>query len=70
MQSSTNNRSKDFSNRAVTVNQAVRVLKRNGIEADETQAGIILDFLYLLAKRFRRLEDPEIVKDLKGKSNT
>ena len=36
--------------RNITPQQAVKVLKKNGINVDENQAKIILDFLYILAK--------------------
>jgi hypothetical protein len=36
--------------RNITPEQAIKVLKKNGIEATEKDAEIILDFLYLLAK--------------------
>jgi hypothetical protein len=43
---------KDFSNRKITVNQAIKILKHNGIKTNEDQAAIILDFLYLIAKTY------------------
>jgi protein-tyrosine-phosphatase len=36
--------------RNITPEQAVKVLRKNGIEATEEEAKKILDFLYLLAK--------------------
>jgi protein-tyrosine-phosphatase len=36
--------------RNVTPEQAVKVLRKNGIEVDENQAKIILDFMYIMAK--------------------
>lgn len=36
--------------RNITPEQAVKVLAKNGIVADEKEAKIILDFLYILAK--------------------
>jgi hypothetical protein len=41
---------KAFSNRRITIDQAIGILKRNGIQADEDQGRIILDFLYLIAR--------------------
>lgn len=41
---------KAFSNRRVSTGQAISILSRNGIQIDEEQAKIILDFLYLIAK--------------------
>lgn len=36
--------------RNITPEQAVKVLRENGINVNEDQAKIILDFLYILAK--------------------
>lgn len=36
--------------RNITPEQAVKVLKKNGIEVDENGAKKILDFMYILAK--------------------
>lgn len=58
MQPSLFRRSKDFSYKKVSVGQAIKVLKRNGIETNEEQAAIILDFLYLLAKTFKHANNP------------
>jgi len=39
-----------FSDRKVSIVQAIKILKKNGIETNEKQVKEILDFLYLLAK--------------------
>jgi hypothetical protein len=44
------NRPKAFINRRITIDQAIKILRRNGIQANEDQASLILDFLYLIAK--------------------
>ena len=44
------NRPKGFSDRKISVEQAIRILRRNGIQVNEDQARTILDFLYLIAK--------------------
>jgi len=36
--------------RKITPEQAIKILRKNGIEATEKDAEIILDFLYFLAK--------------------
>lgn len=36
--------------RTVTPEQAVKILRKNGVEVNESQAKVILDFLYILAK--------------------
>jgi hypothetical protein len=48
-----------FKTRKVSVSQAIKVLKRNGIQVNEDQAGIILDFLYLLAKTYCNVDSRE-----------
>jgi hypothetical protein len=57
MQTSLYGKTKDFSSKKVSVTQAIKVLKRNGIEVGEDQASVILDFLYLLAKTFKNAEN-------------
>jgi len=49
-----------FSNRKVSVNQAVKVLNRNGVQVNEDEAGIILDFLYLIAKTYKNSRNSNI----------
>ena len=46
-------RSRDFSTRNVSVELAVRILNRNGIQVNKENAQIILDFLYRIAKTFK-----------------
>uniref|UniRef100_F4CEL0 Uncharacterized protein n=2 Tax=Sphingobacteriaceae TaxID=84566 RepID=F4CEL0_SPHS2 len=36
--------------RNVTPEQAVKILRKKGVEVNESQAKVILDFLYILAK--------------------
>jgi hypothetical protein len=45
-----------FSNRQVSINQAIKILKRNGIQANEDQARSILNFLYLLARTYKHVQ--------------
>lgn len=46
--------SKVFSTRKVSVNQAIKLLNRNGIRVNREKAEIILDFLYLIAKTYKK----------------
>ncbi|MBO9204842.1 MULTISPECIES: hypothetical protein [Niastella] len=46
-------RSRDFSTRKVSVELAIRILNRNGIQVNKENAQIILDFLYRIAKTFK-----------------
>ena len=50
---------KSFSARRVSINQATRILRDNGIRVDEDEAVIILDFLYLLANSFKKADSVE-----------
>ena len=43
-----------FSTRKVSVNQAIKLLGRNGILVNKEKAEIILDFLYLIAKTYKK----------------
>jgi hypothetical protein len=43
-------RAKFLEKRNVTPYQAVRILRKNGVEATEKEARKILDFMYILAK--------------------
>ena len=51
-----NAKPKAFSNTRISIDQAIRILRRNGIQANEEQARIILDFLYLIAKTISKPE--------------
>jgi|GEM_PF-6187152 len=53
MQQLNSKSSQDFYTRKVSINQAIKSLKRNGIQVDEERVKVILDFLYLLAKTYK-----------------
>ncbi len=59
MNAMSNAKPKAFSNRKISIDQAIRILRRNEIQANEDQARIILDFLYLIAKTISK---PETLK--------
>ena len=46
-----------LSGRKVSVDQAIKLLRRNGIQVNEDQALIILDFLYLLARTYGSIKN-------------
>lgn len=48
---------KPFSSKRISVDQAIKILKRNGIQTNEDQAGVILDFLYLIAQTYNNIKD-------------
>lgn len=59
MEASLYKKPKEFSSRKISITQAIKILKRSGVEVTEDQASIILDFLYLLAKTFKNAENTE-----------
>jgi hypothetical protein len=48
------NMPKTFLNGRISVDQATRILRKNGIVVNEEQAKVILDFLYLIARTISR----------------
>ncbi len=53
MQQVSYNKPGAFSDRKVSVDRAIKILSNNGIDVNEKQVKVILDFLYLLAKMHR-----------------
>ncbi|SDP94735.1 hypothetical protein SAMN05428975_3985 [Mucilaginibacter sp. OK268] len=60
----------NFIERKVSVKRAIFVLAKNGIEVDDSEASVILDFLYLIAKNYSKKEEVENAHNPKEKSNT
>lgn len=48
---------KAFSTRKVSAEQAIRVLRRNGINVNKEKAEVVLNFLYLIAKTYKCAEN-------------
>ncbi|OJV54187.1 MAG: PTS sugar transporter subunit IIBC [Bacteroidetes bacterium 43-16] len=46
----------NFIDKKITVNQAIAILAKNNIDADENDTIVILDFLYLIAKNTNKVE--------------
>ncbi|MGH2624831.1 MAG: hypothetical protein ACRDE7_14275 [Sphingobacterium sp.] len=40
----------NFTDKKVSVRRAIKILAKNGIEVDDDEANVIVDFLYLMAK--------------------
>ena len=40
----------NFTGKKVSVRRAITILAKNGIEVDDDEANVIVDFLYLMAK--------------------
>ena len=56
MQGISSKNSKGFSGGKISTDQAIKILKRNGLDVTYEQAMSILDFLYLIAKTTTRSE--------------
>lgn len=62
-----NKKSRAFSARKVSVDQALRLLGRNGIRVNKEKADIILDFLYLIAKTYNTQKEHDDRQELDPK---
>lgn len=59
----------NFIDRKVSVNRAIAVLAKSGIEVDDVEAAVILDFLYLMSKNRNNPEEIKNAQNPKQKSN-
>lgn len=44
----------NFTDKKVSVNRAITILAKNGIEVNDDEATVIVDFLYLMAKNYKK----------------
>lgn len=44
----------NFTDKKVSVKQAVTILAKNNIEVNDEETTVILDFLYLMAKNYKK----------------
>lgn len=56
----------NFVDRKVSVERAIIMLAKNGIDVDEREAAVILDFLYLISKNSNKLEEAKNAETLRG----
>lgn len=49
----------NFIERKISVKRAISVLAKNGIKVNDSEASIILGFLYLIAKNYNKKEEEE-----------
>lgn len=56
----------NFIDKKVSVNKAIATLAKNGIQVDEVEGTVILDFLYLIAKSHNRPEEGKNIETLRG----
>jgi hypothetical protein len=47
----------NFPLKKISIEQAIKILNRNGIQVNEEETGIILNFLYLLSKGISHRKD-------------
>ncbi|QNN42629.1 MULTISPECIES: PTS sugar transporter subunit IIBC [Pedobacter] len=59
----------NFTERKISVKRAIVVLAKNGIYVDDSEAGIILDFLYLISKNYSGNQDGRTYNIPKETSN-
>jgi hypothetical protein len=58
----------NFVDKKISVKRAIALLAKNGIQVDDNEATVILNFLYLIAKTYQY--DSNLgLKNLKEKSN-
>lgn len=60
----------NFIERTISVKRAISILAKSGIEVDEKEADIIMDFLFLIAKNYNKDEEAENTYNPKEKSNS
>lgn len=59
----------NFLDKKIPVKRAITVLAKNGIQVDDNEASVILNFLYLIAKSYNQYDSNLSADILKGKSN-
>ncbi len=52
----------NFINKKVSIKQAITTLAKNGIEIDDDEAIVILDFLYLMSKNCNKPKEGKTPK--------
>lgn len=56
----------NFIDRKISVSRAIAMLAKSGIEVDDGEAAVILDFLYLISKNRNMPEDAKNARTVKG----
>lgn len=49
----------NFTDKKISVGRAIAILAKNGIEVDDDEARVIMDFLYLIAKNHKKDREEE-----------
>lgn len=60
----------NFIERKISVKRAIPILAKSGIEVNDSEASVILDFLYLIAKNYSKDEKAENTHNPKEKSSS
>lgn len=63
-----NNQLKNFANRIILIKRAIAIMLKNKIQIDESEATVIVDFLYIMAKTYS-FNDAKHVNNPKWMSN-
>ena len=56
----------NFIDKKVSVRQTIEALAHQGIHVDDEEAAVILDFLYLMSKNHKEIEEEENTGTLTG----
>lgn len=59
----------NFTYKKVSVQQTIETLARQRIHVDDEEAVVILDFLYLMSKNYKEIEEDENHLNLNRNSN-
>lgn len=55
-----------FLDKKVSIKRAITILAKNGIDVDDDEATVIVDFLYIMAKNYKKLGEDNIPKPKGG----
>ena len=59
----------NFIDKKISVKRAMAILAKNGIQVDDTEASVVLDFLNIIAKNHNKQEANQNASHLKENSN-
>jgi predicted amino acid-binding ACT domain protein len=59
----------NFIDKKTSVKQAMSILAKNGIQVNDTEASVILEFLYIIAKNYNKHKANQNAPNLKENSN-
>jgi hypothetical protein len=59
----------NFIDKKISVKQAMAISAKNGIQVDDIEASVILDFLYVIAKNYNKHGANQNAPNLKENSN-